>query len=139
MGAETIVTFPSFLLLGNCQQQFSYSENYRESAFAHPNKQLIIFVNIIRSWKTFLSKSMFTLQYLGKNDHRYLIWTSEKAGIGLFGQHCLGAGRLFYTPSHFARPCYYCCYFCRHDGMPQIRLFYLLLTPLFVTPACIPR
>ncbi len=22
-------------------------------------------------------------------------------------------------PSHFERPCYYCCHFCRDDGMPQ--------------------
>ncbi len=28
---------------------------------------------------------------------------------------------------------------CRGDGMPPVSIFYLLLTPLFVTPACIPR
>ncbi len=32
------------------------------------------------------------------------------------------------VPSHFGTPCYYYCHFCRDDGMPQIRYFYLLLT-----------
>ena len=43
-----------------------------------------------------------------------------------------------WVPSHFRTPCYYYCHFCRDDGMPQSSHFYVLLTPLFVTPACIP-
>ncbi len=73
MGAENIATFSSFLFLGNCQQQFFYSENCHKCVSAHLKERLIFYVNIFWSWKTFFfkRKQLHTaVSIWEKNDNR---------------------------------------------------------------------